>query len=94
LTHLSALSKASTLIRLVGFWSAAQRPWWLSKFSPDELWHSTSALVSALSAFLLAHARLASPSRCQQALLLQASAQLASLPCDPCLHPILHVNPH
>ena len=57
-----------------------QRLWRLSSFDATALWDSCT-LVSALSALLRAHARLEEPSPYQQALLLQASAQLATLPC-------------
>ena len=55
-------------------------PWWLSEFAIDAPWDSP-ALVSALSAFIHAHLRLKEPSTYQQALLVQANAQLTSLPC-------------
>ena len=46
----------------------------------SDLW----ALVAALSAFLLAHSHEKKPSLYRRALLLQASAQLATMPCAPC----------
>ncbi len=55
-------------------------PWWLDDFQLGPTWDSV-ALVKALSALLDAHSRLKKPSSYQRALLLQASAQLASHPC-------------
>ena len=46
----------------------------------SDLW----ALVAALSAFLLAHSREANPTLYRRELLLQTSAQLATMPCAPC----------
>ncbi len=46
----------------------------------SDLW----ALVAALSAYLLAHSRETKPTLYRRALLLQASAQLATMPCAPC----------
>jgi len=49
--------------------------------------------VTCLSALLLAHSRLGMPSPHQQALLLQASAQLASLPCVRALSSVIDEDP-
>ena len=57
-----------------------QRPEWLDGFSANVLWDSV-ALVSVLSALLQAHVRLAKPMPYQTVLLMQATAQLATLPC-------------
>lgn len=57
-----------------------QRPWWTEDFldnAPCEF----AAVVMALSALLHAHARCEEPSHYQQALLLQASAQLTTSSC-------------
>ena len=57
-----------------------QKPCRLDGTANRLLW-DCPGLVTCLSALLLAHSRLGAPNPYQQALLLQASAQLASLPC-------------
>ncbi len=59
-----------------------QRPWWLEEFLEDAPCEF-AALVSALSALLHAHSQCETPTYHQQALLLQASAQLTTWPCVP-----------
>ncbi len=61
-----------------------QRPYWLDGFAevPWEVPWEFPAVVSVLSALLHAQTQLKEPNPYQHALLLQASAQLASLPCD------------
>ncbi len=61
-----------------------QKPWWSTEAFEDDHW-DFPAVVSVLSALLHAHARVDEPILHQQALLLRASAQLASMPCA--LHP-------
>ena len=65
--------------------SALQRPWWKEEFL-DSAPCQFAAIVLALSALLHAHARSEEPSHCQQVLLLQASAQLATWSCVPALN--------
>ena len=60
--------------------SQIPRPYWLDGVADEVPW-DLPALVTGLSAFLQAHTRLEPLNIYQQALLLQASAQLVSLPC-------------
>ncbi len=66
---------------------------------PDDVPWDFPGLVMSLSALLLAHSHLKVPYLHQQALLLQASAQLVSLPCvraPPAvagsMHPVANVD--